>query len=78
MCPPACREVGLSASVEEEEQDWVITLSFADGREYDWRGSWVRGPTVAVSEPRTAAMVALGLVAMILIHPRRRRAARPL
>ena len=59
-------------------QDWVITLSFADGREYDWRGSWVRGPTVAVSEPRTAAMVALGLVAMILIHRRRRRAARPL
>lgn len=59
-------------------QDWVIAVSFADDREYDWRGSWVRGPTVAVSEPRTAAMVALGLVAMILIHRRRRCAARPL
>ena len=55
-----------------------ITLGFADGREYDWRGSWVRGPTVAVPEPGTAAMVALGLVAMILIHRRRRRVARPL
>jgi len=55
-----------------------ITLGFADGREYDWSGFWVRGPTVAVSEPRTAAIVALGLVAMILIHRRRRRAARPL
>ena len=59
-------------------QDGLFTLSFADGRKYDWRGFWGRGPTVAVPEPRTAAMVALGLVAMILIHRRRRRAARPL
>lgn len=57
--------------------DWVITVRFEDGREYEWQGSWWRGPTVAVSEPGTAAMAVLGLVAMILIHRRRRRAARP-
>ena len=54
-----------------DDVGWLVTINFADGRQYDWVGFWSRGQTVP--EPGSASMLAFGLASLLLARRRNLR-----